>query len=648
MRGERLFLREERVLAGEGHCELHMRGRRLFHNACPLGGTVHIPVLLPRRLGTCRLFCVITDDGGEVCRLAMRYRGISRGQDAYEAVYRPTRSGLFFFSFFGSGAQGEFFGMRAGAGRLFFTRRAEGVYFPLTVTDFRYPAPKWLHGGIIYHVFVDRFCRRGSSPLREGVLMHEDWAHGIPVYPPYPGGPLLNNDFFGGTLDGITEKLSDLVALGVNCLYLSPIFEAVSNHKYDTGNYEKIDPMLGGETAFFRLLAKARQRGIRVVLDGVFNHTGSDSMYFNKQGRYPTLGAYQSKDSPYYGWYTFHHYPDRYEAWWGIDTLPRLDHSAPGIREYFLGKQGVIARYASAGIAGLRLDVADELEDSFVEGVKDCLAEHVQDSVLFGEVWEDAALKISYGKRRRYYLGRELDGVMNYPLREGLIAYFRSGEVAPLRYALEEVLANMPPRMAAAAMNVLGTHDTVRVLTALVGADPCDYTMDELAAMSLSPQEYKRGREVLILAYLALCTLPGVPTVFYGDEVGMQGYADPLNRRPYPWHKRDRVLLSAYRRIGRMRRQETVFREGEMRLLHLEAELFVVCRMQGRRVVLTVINRGKRGLHVHFDRTVRSLLEKGSERCFFLPAVSGGVYRTVRGTRLLLFYDRGERVVLGR
>lgn len=640
-----LLLREERILAGEGECELFLRGKRLLHNACPKGSTLSVTVRIPRHLGTTHLTLVLRDDGKERMRLPMRFCGIQGGRDVFRGSLRPPGCGLFFYRFYAEGALGSFWCLHAGGGKLFFSRKEAEGCLPLSVTEFAHPAPRWLFGGIIYHIFVDRFFRVGDPPAREGCFMHPVWEDGVPHYPSYPGGPLLCNDFFGGTLDGVTEKLSDLVALGVNCLYLSPIQEASSNHRYDTGNYERIDPMLGGEEAFFRLLSEAHRRGIRVVLDGVFNHTGSDSLYFNKAGRYPSLGAYQSEESPYYGWYTFREHPDRYDCWWGIDTLPRLNHADRTLREYLLGEGGIVARYARAGIGGFRLDVADELEDSFLEALSDRLKALTPDAVLIGEVWEDAALKISYGKRRRYYLGRELDGVMNYPLRTGLITYFRSGDVAPLRYALKAVLANMPPRIAAGTMNLLGTHDTVRALTALVGADPSGYTTAELAAMTLPPEEYRRGRELLIIAYLALATLPGVPSVFYGDEVGMQGYGDPLNRRPYPWHRRDRTLLAAYRRIGRMRRREPVYREGEMRLLHLTSSLLIFSRSAGRRTVITVINRSAGGLRLCFDRAVRELLFGRRERRFLLGARSGGVYRTVRGARLTIRTDRGEVIL---
>ena len=641
-----LSLREDRLLLLGGECELYLGGRPLFENAADVGSPLRIVARLPRRIGTAGLSCVFSQDEGELLRLPMRYRGLIDGRDVYECLFRPTAAGLLFFCFAGQSPSGEFFGMRGTAGReLSLSRRGAGAHFQLTVTEFAYPAPEWLLGGIIYHIFVDRFRRTGTPAVAPGAVFNPDWEEGLPHLPDYTGGPLENNDFFGGTLDGITEKLPELRRLGVSCLYLSPIFLAASNHRYDTGDYEQIDPLLGGEEAFLRLLAAARRHGMRVVLDGVFNHTGSDSLYFNKWGHYPTLGAYQSKDSPYFDWYRFSHHPDNYECWWGIGTLPRLSYESPTLCEYLLGKDGIIARYAAKGIGGFRLDVVDELPDEIVERIKARLASVSPGAVLYGEVWEDASCKVAYGVRRRYYTGRELDGVMNYPIREGLIAYLRSGELRSLRYALTEVLPNMPRRIAALTMNLLGSHDTVRVLTALVGEEEGGRSPRELASMRLTPAAYRRGRRLLTLAYLALATLPGIPSVFYGDEVGMQGYRDPLNRCPYPWHRRDGRLLSAYRQIGGMRRREPVFRKGGFRLLYLDASLLVFSRFSGRRVTVTLLNRSQRGVSVRFDRAVTPLYgAKVRGERFLLSPESGAVLRTVHGARLRLCFTDGEEI----
>lgn len=468
--------------------------------------------------------------------------------------------------------------------------------FQLTVSRFTHEAPAWLYGSVIYHVFVDRFKRGAETPVREDAILNTDWEKGVPQYPPYPGAPLANNMFFGGNLQGIEEKLDYFQSLGVTCLYLSPIFEAASNHKYDTGNYLKIDQMFGGEEAFCSLLEKAKEKGIRIVLDGVFNHTGDDSVYFNRKGRYDSLGAYQSKDSPYYGWYRFRDFPDKYECWWDIPILPRLFPEEESCRDFFIGREGVIAHYAKMGIGGFRLDVADELSDSFIEGIKERLCESVPDAVLYGEVWEDASNKIAYGKRRAYYCGRELDGVMNYPLRTGIVSYLREGKTDALRYALCEVLPNAPKRIADAQMNLLGTHDTERILTVLAGKSAGSCTNDELATLRMTETEYALGVTRLRMAYTVLATLPGVPTVFYGDEVGMQGYRDPFNRLPFPWHRMDEALLSHYRALGAWRKMHALYKTGEFALLRLDENALAFLRYDETNAALTFVNASDRSL----------------------------------------------------
>ena len=251
--------------------------------------------------------------------------------------------------------------------------------------------PGWFGAGVAYQIFPDRFCRLAlvdSAGLVGRRWVHEDWDD-TPEWRPDPDGEIRNRDFFGGTLAGITSKLDDLKALGVTTLYLCPIFESASNHRYNTADYTRIDPMLGTEADFRALCAQARQRGMRVILDGVFNHTGSQSMYFNADGYYPTLGAAQSQDSPWYSWYRFHHWPDSYDSWWGIRTLPAVEESSPSYVDFIIdGKDSIIRRWLRAGASGWRLDVADELPDWFLEKIRAAMEETAPDSILIGEVWE--------------------------------------------------------------------------------------------------------------------------------------------------------------------------------------------------------------------------------------------------------------------
>ncbi|MBQ4160663.1 MAG: hypothetical protein IJD83_07010, partial [Clostridia bacterium] len=310
-----------------------------------------------------------------------------------------------------------------GAGQLY---EKNAIPYQITVYDAAYETPSWFKGSVMYQIFCDRFHRGGGtdSLARRDDILPRAWGD-TPYYKPEQfGGEYLANDFFGGNLKGITEKLDYIADLGIHVLYLNPIFEAYSNHKYDTGNYEKIDEMFGTEEDFSTLCSAAAQKGIRIVLDGVFNHTGSDSKYFNKNGKYDTLGAYQSTDSPYFDWYDFETHPDKYTCWWGIKTLPHVNELSPSYVDYILtGKDAIIKKWLRKGASGWRLDVVDELPGAFVKILRKAVKEENPDAVIIGEVWEDASNKVSYGEQREYLGGFELDSAMNYPLRDALIAF---------------------------------------------------------------------------------------------------------------------------------------------------------------------------------------------------------------------------------
>lgn len=270
----------------------------------------------------------------------------------------------------------------------------------LSVYDKNYKTPTIYNGGVVYHIFADRFCYKG--PIRYpkyGVL--KQWHEDVTIMD--EDGVYRANDFFGGNFQGMISKLDYLEALGVNIIYLSPIFEASSNHRYDTGDYSKIDYLLGDEKDFEELIEKAAQKNIAIMLDGVFNHTGSDSLYFNRFGHYPSLGAYQSKQSPYYHWYTFNRFPDDYVCWWGIEVVPTISRTAYDFQDMIAGENGVLKKRTSQGVKGWRLDVVDKLSSSFVEKIRSAIKSADPDALVIGEVWEDASTKHSYGEERRIF-----------------------------------------------------------------------------------------------------------------------------------------------------------------------------------------------------------------------------------------------------
>ena len=614
----------------EGFLATYLDGRDLYGRCAFVEGKrAELVLRLPRSLGTVGAELLLRcDETGEEVILPLSWTDREGNLDLYSVLLPASlRVGLWFFVPRIRRGGMTLLGQRTEGDRMIFVAEEEGVCrsFQLLIFRREHRPPKFLLGGVIYHIFVDRFFCAGEPVLCGDAVYNPDWEEGIPEYPPYPGAHLDNNMFFGGNLDGVTEKLPYIASLGVCCIYLSPIFRAYSNHKYDTGDYTRVDEAFGGDGALSRLVKAAKSFGIRIVLDGVFNHTGDDSVYFNRRG------TYQSEESPYGNWYTFRRRPDDYECWWNIPILPRLRTDEPSCREFFLGKDGVIAKWTRAGVAGFRLDVADELSDSFIRGIRERLDENGEDTVLWGEVWEDASNKIAYDRRRRYYWGGELDGVMNYPLREGLLAYFRRGDTAPLRYALEEVLPAAPKAVADRQMNLLGTHDTLRILTALGGAEEAGKSNDELAHLRMTEEERRLALERLKLAYLALATLPGLPCIYYGDEVGMEGYRDPFNRLPFPWHRMDGELLAYYRAVGELRGKESLYREGELRLHTLTPSRLVFSRTDGSRCAVTVINRSQSPLPIRLPKGARVLFGNVGAAGGALPPMSGAVIRMRAG-----------------
>jgi len=435
------------------------------------------------------------------------------------------------FSFFWRGKTGLYF-------YYFYALYDDGTeektkIYQLTVYEaFDEESPGWLSSGLMYQIFPDRFARSEKHPVpfqRKRHRIHEKWGE-LPCSGPDENGGMWNNDFFGGNLSGIIEKLDYLYDLGVTVLYLNPVFEAFSNHRYDTGDYHKIDPMLGTNEDFSRLCDEAGKMGMKVVFDGVFNHTGSNSVYFNKYGNYPGKGAHQSMESPYYSWYNFIEYPDEYESWWGIDTLPQVNEEDDSYLDFIIrNEDSVIRRWLRAGAGGVRLDVVDELPDKFLDELRIAIKEEKKDAMIIGEVWEDASNKESYGKRRRYLLGKQLDSVMNYPLKDAIIKYIGyDNDAVSFAGSIESLRENYPAHVFNSLMNILGTHDTKRILT----------------VFSEAGKTYEDARQKLFSALLIWAFMPGIPCIYYGDEIGMSGGADPMNRQCFcPEKKNDEITL---------------------------------------------------------------------------------------------------------
>ena len=469
--------------------------------------------------------------------------------------------------------------------------KGEGEDWQLTVYDKNFHTPEWLKGGIIYQIFPDRFAFSGTEKqnVPSDRVLRTD-RDGDPYWIPTVEGKVLNNDYFGGDLKGIEQKLGYLKSLGVTCIYLNPIFEAQSNHRYDTADYEKIDPMLGTEKDFKTLCKSAEKLGIRIMLDGVFSHTGDDSRYFNRYSRYDSVGAYQSEGSPYYSWYKFNSWPDDYKSWWGIKILPEVNEDNPDFIEYITGKNGIARKWLRLGASGWRLDVADELPDEFLDEFRKAVKAEKADGLVLGEVWEDASNKSSYGKLRRYLLGEQLDSVMNYPFAGAVIDFIRGANAELFASRVMSIVENYPKEVLDVLMNHLSTHDTMRAITALAG-ESCAYRDRKWQSThSLDEKEYHYGMKLLMAASAMQFALPGVPTIYYGDEAGVQGYKDPFNRRCYPWGKENEELIEWYKKLGRVRNENPVFKDGKLEILSAVAGCVAFSRKNDDEAILVISN----------------------------------------------------------
>ena len=479
-------------------------------------------------------------------------------------------------------------------------------------------SPAWFKEGIAYQIFPDRFNRGSDYEKRKedtmkraegkdlGKVFVDDW-YKTPRYDRTGSGAVNNYDFFGGTLKGIEEKLPYIKSLGVSLIYMNPIFEARSNHRYDIGDYKKIDSLLGDEESFKSLVKAAKKLGIGIILDGVFSHQGADSKYFNKYNNYDTVGAYNSKDSEYYDWYSFDKWPDRYECWWGVTDLPNVKELNEKYLDYICrDNDSVVKHWMKEGIAGFRLDVADELPDEFISEIRKAMDKVRRDNILIGEVWEDATNKVSYEKNREYFINASLKSVMNYPFMEATVSFMKGFISA---YDLQEFfykqLENYPPEYFYSNLNLLDSHDRVRVLTVLADArDVSEIDDNEKFNHGIDRDKYllavSRLKALTVLQY----TVPGVPIIYYGDEVGVYGYNDPYNRKTYPWGREDKALLAHYEVLGKMRIASEVIRKGDFKPLYAGEHSFAFERNYKNKKVIVIVNRGifyNEGEHIELD-----------------------------------------------
>lgn len=517
----------------------------------------------------------------------MRFEKSENGFSVYTADYVFDTAGIYYYRFEMRNRDGVWYYGRGENGE-----SVCGENLPewqLTVYKSSYKTPDFAKGNIIYHIFVDRFNRADGVKTKRKYRLHESFSESPEVVS--ADGKYYADDFFGGNFNGIREKLDYLEELGVGIIYLSPIFKAYSNHRYDTGDYLKVDELLGTEDDFKRLLDAAHEKGMKIILDGVFNHSGADSLYFNKFGTYDSLGAYQSKSSPYYDWYYFKKFPDEYACWWGCDNVPDLNKSNKDYRALVFGKNGVVEKWQKLGADGWRLDVVDELPIDFVNLLIKKIKSVNKDALVIGEVWEDASTKVSYGELRPYLLGDQLDGTMNYPFMNAIIAYVRDGDEKFFKDTVQSILENYPKETVYCLMNSLGTHDTVRIINALSDVRAHGWSKTHKLGYKLPDSEYEKAKKKLYLASVLQFTLPGIPSIFYGDEAGLQGFDDPINRRPYPWGSEDKEILAHYKKLGRIRRENRAVFSGGFNMRD-ENGLVAYERTSGDDEILIAVNAG--------------------------------------------------------
>jgi len=420
-------------------------------------------------------------------------------------------------------------------------------------------APDWYREGIFYQIFPDRFAngnpnRMINSPKKNSYIYATEKDD--PLYVKGTDGEILRWDFFGGNFSGILQKIPYLKELGVNGIYLNPIFEANSNHRYDTADYFSVDPVLGTQEEFETLLRTLHENDMHLILDGVFSHVGKNSRYFDAEKMYDQkTGAYNDRHSPYYSWFTFYNYPDEYASWWGIKDLPEVNKEDQGYQEFIYGKkESVLTKWTGLGVDGWRLDVADELSDEFIKGIRENI-ESFSEKVLLGEVWEDASNKVSYHKRREYILGEHLQGVMNYPLRNSVIELLNEKETPEtISNFLMRLYENYPREVFLNNLNNIGTHDTERIFS-----------------------EVGNHLKKLDLAFGLLFIFPGVPCIYYGDEAGLTGGKDPENRKFFPWSDINQTIYENCKKWVAYRKNNPLLTDGKLCFFYTE-HLFGILR----------------------------------------------------------------------
>lgn len=570
--------------------------------------TIHVRI--PKNFGTHHVYLCIDADGIAYSQFALHYDSSHDDYDDYAVTFSIQDCGLYFYNFRIDTADKSFFINKDDGGQ---TSIDSGVKWQLTCYSREFNISNSFKGKIMYQIFPDRFYQVGECDVSEKIkpfLIHKN-KYDIPLYLPDINGVVQNNDFFGGNLKGIEAKLPYLKELNVGIIYLNPIFMAYSNHRYDTGDYMRIDPLLGTEKDFKELCDKAHELDMKIILDGVFSHTGSKSVYFDEDNTFGN-GAFNSPKSPYVSWFQFEKYPDKFTSWWGITTLPCTDELDPHFSNFIIeNDDSVLAHWMKLGADGYRLDVADELPDEFIKRLHRRVHQLKEDSLVIGEVWEDASNKESYGVRRQYFTNMELDSVMNYPFKNGIIDFIK-GNISAKNLAdiVMTIAENYPLPVLMCLMNSLSTHDTVRILTSL-GVDGSELTKPQRSQYWMTPEQLEVAITMEKAAAFLQFVFPGNPCIYYGDEIGMQGFEDPFNRRYFMWENINNDMFNFYKGLTEIYATSEVLQSGTILAEECDNGTICITRMANGETLKAIVSN-EESYRTNIPKASVITMDKGS------------------------------------